>query len=80
MRRKDFNGFTCDQLISLLDEHLQEGWSQSSFPSKINMTFSTFHTKKHTVPKFCEYYESKRVNLRRGLYKHGLNSFINGQG
>lgn len=79
MRRRNFNGFTCDQLISLLDEHLQDGWSQSSFPSKIKMTSSTFHAKKHTVPKFCAYYELKRVNQRRGLYKHGLNSFINRQ-
>ena len=61
MRRKDFNGFTCDQLISLLDEHLQEGWSQSSFPSKINMTFSTFHAKKHTAPSFVNTMNQKEL-------------------
>lgn len=79
MKRKNFDDLSCDKLIILLNEHLNDGWSHSSFPSKINMTSSTFHSKKNTVPKFCEYYESKRVNLRRGLYKHGLSSFINRQ-
>lgn len=80
MRRTNFDGLSCEQLIDLLDEHVKEGWSHSSFPSKIKMTWTTFHSKKKTMPKFCEYYESKRVNQRRGLYKHGLNSFINRQG
>ena len=79
MKRYNFEGFSCDDLIKMLDEHLLEGWSQTSFPAKINMTFSTFHLKKNQRPNFALYYESKRIYQRRGLYKHGLNSFINRQ-
>ena len=46
MKRNNFEGFSCDDLIKMLDEHLLEGWSQTSFPARINMTFSTFHSKK----------------------------------
>lgn len=76
MKRKNFEGFSCDDLIKMLDEHISDGWSQTSFPSKINMTFSTFHCKKNQRPKFASYYESKRPRLRKGLYKHGLSSYL----
>lgn len=79
MKRKNFDEFSCEKLIILLDEHLNDGWSHSSFPSKINMTSSTFHSKKKTRPKFLEYYERKRPFINFGKYRHGLSSFIKSQ-
>ena len=76
MKRKNFDDLSCDKLIILLNEHLNDGWSHSSFPSKINMTSSTFHSKKNTRPKFLDYYQRTRPVLNLGSYGRGLSSFI----